>query len=321
MEKEETGGPPLITVVLPSYNDRPIIDPYYRAITAHLADRPDYDYELIYVDDGSSDGSPEELCRLATSDAKVTYIELYRNFGQQRALFAGLEASRGDFVVTLDGDYQYEPEVITQLVAAMGATYDLASGIRIGRQDTFSERVSSQIGNQLINKALGVEIKDFGSVKAFSRTLVDKILSQRHHFSDVYPSAFSLHPKMVEVEVAHKDRPYGTSHWNIWMRFKVYMDLYINYGDDQFYGVFKFGVFNIIGSVIFALLLLIYKAVLTHQASVVEILGIALLWCLMGVSFAIWSITMSYIVRIYKQNIHEGPIVIRQQISSHAQDE
>ena len=141
---------PIISVVIPSYNDCSIIRPYYEAITSYLEQQQDYDYELIYVDDGSSDGSQRTLTEIANSDDKVIYIELMRNYGQQRALFAGLSESNGDFVVTLDGDFQYDPEVITQLANALGNTYELASGIRKGRQDKKLDMMVSRLGNAAI---------------------------------------------------------------------------------------------------------------------------------------------------------------------------
>ncbi|KGF71697.1 hypothetical protein DO97_16095 [Neosynechococcus sphagnicola sy1] len=225
---------PLISVVIPSYNDEPIIRPFYDAIVQTLGSQLDYGFELIYVDDGSVDPSPHTLSQLAKEDQRVTFIELCRNYGQQRALFAGLSVAKGDYVVTIDGDYQYPPEVILQLVQAMGHQYEMASGIRTHRRDNWCDILASKLGNLIIRKILAVNLQDFGSVKAFSRPLVDRILALRHYFSDVYPIALSLHPTFVEVKVLHKQRPSGRSHWNLWMRLKLYLYFYIGYSDDHF---------------------------------------------------------------------------------------
>ena len=235
------GERPIISVVVPSFNDRDIIMPFYEAIRRTLKSADRFDYEIVYVDDGSSDGSQDILASLAEQDPKVIYVELFRNFGQQKALFAGLSVSKGDYVVTLDGDYQYDPDVILSLVSAMGTTYDMASGIRIGRKGSCFEKWSSSLGNMFIRKILGISIQDFGSVKAFSRSLVDRILALKHFYSDVYPTALSLSPSLVEIPVNHKERFSGRSHWNFGMRFRIYLDLYIAYGNDEFRLPFQLG--------------------------------------------------------------------------------
>lgn len=312
---------PLISVVLPSYNDEPIILPYYEAITEAFARKNIASYELIYVDDGSKDASQATLAGIAERDPRVTFIELFRNFGQQRALFAGLKESRGQYVITLDGDYQYEPEVIFELMEAMGDDADLASGIRKKRMDNWLETVTSRIGNIIIQKALGVSVEDFGSVKMFSRSLVAEIVMREHYFSDVYPTALALCPKITQIPVAHRPRPVGVSHWNIWMRFKVYLDLYISYGDDHFFGMFRFGVLNIIGSGLFWVAILLYKFTLGHQATVVELTGVSFLWFMFGVFAASWSLTMSFLVRVYKQNTTKNSFVVKRVVRNKANEE
>jgi undecaprenyl-phosphate 4-deoxy-4-formamido-L-arabinose transferase len=309
-------GKPLISVVIPSYNDEPIIRPFYKAIADTLSSQKAYDYELIYVDDGSSDGSQETLASLAEEDGRITYLELFRNFGQQRALFAGLSASKGDFVVTLDGDYQYKPEVIFQLVSAMGNEYDMASGIRTNRMDSWRVKLFSKIGNKLIRHILGVSIQDFGSVKAFSRSLVNKILNMKHYFSDVYPSALALQPTFIEVPVLHNPRPIGRSHWNVWKRFRLYVDLYVGYGDDQLQIPFRFGFLCSLGGLFFGICAVIYKSVFGHSASFVELGAWAFTALMLGMFFMAWSMTMSFLIRIYKQNIWGEPYVIRRVLES-----
>jgi polyisoprenyl-phosphate glycosyltransferase len=305
---------PLISVVIPSFNDREIILPFYRAIKRTLDANDLYDYELIYVDDGSADGSQQTLTEIAQNDPKVVYVELFRNFGQQRALFAGLSASRGDYVVTLDGDYQYEPDVILRLVSAMGTAYDMASGIRITRKGSFLEKWASALGNLTIRRILRISIQDFGSVKAFSRSLVQRILSLKHFYSDVYPTALSLGPTLVEVPVDHKARHSGRSHWNMWMRFRIYLDLYIAYGNEEFQLPFQFGAMVALSGVALVFVLFAWKAFLTHQATYTQMGMLCALITLVGVFFCFWSLLMSFLLRIYKQNIWGEPYVIRKSI-------
>lgn len=308
----EDGSKKLISVVLPSFNDRPIIQPYFEAITATMDGQDRYDYELIYIDDGSSDGSQEELRALAEAHPQVTYIELMRNYGQQRALFAGLTRARGDYVITLDGDYQYEPEVILQLVDAMGTEYDLASGIRNQRKDHLADILASRIGNALISNILKIKLQDFGSVKAFSRRVTDRVLGMKHYYSDVLPSALSLHPSCVEVRVDHRERLFGKSHWNIWMRLRLYVDLYVAYKDDQFQIPFQAGTMLSIFGAAGGVSLLLYKTILSHQMTYVEIGFAAFMVVALGFLVMAWSLTMSFLTKVYKQNVFSEPYVIRE---------
>ena len=302
---------PLISVVIPSFNDEPIIHPFYSAIKETLDAQDLYDYELIYVDDGRSDGSQDTLAELAKSDDRVAYVELFRNFGQQRALFAGLKESRGDYVVTIDGDFQTEPGVIIQLADALSRGFDLASGIRKRRQDRWFSVVSSKIGNMLINKILQANITDFGSVKGFSRQLVDEIIKREHYFSDVYPAAVAMHPSLVEIEVMDKQRPSGRAHWNLWMRFRLYLDLYVSYGDEHFSLPFRSGIFVLLLGFLMGTGGTAYKIFFGHQASFFQIGTLSFIVCFSGLSMTAWSLMMSFLVRVYKQNVFDEPFSVR----------
>jgi glycosyltransferase involved in cell wall biosynthesis len=315
-----TGVRPIISVVVPSFNDRDIILPFYEAIKRALESDARFNYEIVYVDDGSSDGSQETLASLAERDPKVVYVELCRNFGQQKALFAGLSVSKGDYVVTLDGDYQYDPEVILSLVSAMGTTYDMASGIRVRRKGSSFEKWTSSLGNRIIREILGISIQDFGSVKAFSRSLVDRILRLKHFYSDVYPTALSLGPSLTEIPVDHKERLSGKSHWNIWMRFRIYLDLYIAYGNNEFRLPFQVGSLITALGVVLLIVMFAWKGFLTHQASYMQIGMLCGLLTVTGLFFSFWALVMSFLVRIYKQNIWGEPFLVRRMISHDHRD-
>ena len=302
---------PLISIVMPSYNDEPIILPYYEAIKKTLGDQKTFDYELVYVDDGSTDGSQNTLERLANEDPRVCFIELYRNFGQQRALFAGMSHAVGDYVITLDGDYQYPPQVIIQLAEALRKGPELVSGIRKGRRDPLFSRIASGIGNHIIRSILKVNLQDFGSVKAFRRDLVDRILAMRHYFSDVYPAALSLRPKLAEIEVEHLGRSLGRSHWDIWMRIKLYLDIYVSYSDDQFTGIFRAGILLIVAGIIGSAVMVLWKLLLGHQASLLQIVTGGYLISFTGGALIGWTLLMTFVTRIYKQNVLNEPFAIR----------
>lgn len=222
---------PLISIILPSYNDKDIILPYYHAITNHLTFNQKYDWELIYVDDGSNDGSVEVLRDIALSDdSKVKFLELSRNFGQQRAFLCGLQHSKGDIVITLDGDFQYPAKVITQLADKIMEGYDIASGIRDNRCDPFIGRITSKIGQWFIKRTVAKDISDFGSVKGFSRYIVDGILQNEMFTVQIYGLAYKLTNRCCEISVEHLKRYSGESKWNFWMRLDMYLELYLLFG-------------------------------------------------------------------------------------------
>jgi len=305
------GGKRLISVVLPSFNDREIIRPFHAAIMDTLNGQSEYDFELIYVDDGSSDGSQAVLTELARADARVVHIELFRNFGQQCALFAGLGHARGDIVVCMDGDYQYEPIAIIDLSKAIDSGYDMASGVRRNRVEGMFSRVASHLGNRLINGVMRISLLDFGAIKAFSRDLVDRILTFRHCFSDVYPTACYLRPSTLEVEVDHRKRFAGRSHWTFWMRIKLYLDLYVAYGDDNFQGVFRIGVLMCLFGIVLGASVAGMKAILSYPATYIQIGAIAFSVFFPGMAIAGWSLLMSVAVKIFRQNIASSPFIIR----------
>jgi len=301
----------LISVVIPSYNDREIIRPFHTAIIDTLQGQSDFAFELIYIDDGSSDGSPEVLRELAAADERVVFVEFFRNVGQQKALFAGLMQARGDIVVCIDGDYQYEPTAILDLARALGDDYDMASGVRVGRVESASTRLASYIGNRLINSVMGSDLKDFGSIKAFSRALVDRITLQMEAFGDVYSAALYLRPSTTQVELEHRQRFAGVSHWNFWKRLKLYLDLYAAYGDDSFLGPFKFGVFLCGVSVFLFISVAMMKWVWFYQATYIQIGAISFTIFFSGLVVSGWSLLMSIMVKIFRQNTMRVPFAVR----------
>lgn len=310
----------LISIVIPSFNDNEIILPYYRAIRETLDNQTEFDFELIYVDDGSSDNSIDTLSNLARNEEKVIYIEFFRNFGQQPALFAGLLQSKGDYVITLDGDYQYHPSIIIELIEAMGNRFDMASGIRINRQDPLIATWFSRLGNIIYNRILGGRITDFGSVKVFSRNLVNQIIAHKHRFSDVYSAAVSLRPSTVEVEVEHLKRPVGSSHWTVWMKIKLYAELYMYYSHSQFDIPFLFGVIMTVLGFATGLSTCLWSLFSYNPSQSVPILLVAFSLFLCGFFITAWSFTMALLLKIYKQNAHSAPYNIRRIIQKGQQE-
>src|SRR5262245_23739323 len=157
---------PEISVVIPVMNEAENVAELYRELTASLepTGRP---YEIVFVDDGSSDGTAELILGVEARDARVRLLRLRRNFGQTAAFSAGFDHARGDVVVTMDGDLQNDPRDIPRLVAKLEEGYDLVCGWRKERKDPLSKRIPSYFANRLISFATGVSLHDYGcSLKA-----------------------------------------------------------------------------------------------------------------------------------------------------------
>ncbi len=217
---------PDVSVVVPVYEEVENIGVLYRALNTHL-EQLNQSYEVILVDDGSKDGSWEELQRLAVEHAHYTAIRLRRNFGQSAALAAGIDHARGAVIVLMDADLQNDPADIPKLLAGIQAGFDIVSGWREKRQDTFLLRVlPSQIANWLISHVTGVHLHDYGcTLKAYRSEVLKgvRIYGEMHRFLPAL--AFLNGAHITEIPIRHHPRQYGRSKYGINRVLKVSLDL------------------------------------------------------------------------------------------------
>jgi glycosyltransferase involved in cell wall biosynthesis len=215
-----------VSVVIPIYNERENLEPLHEQLRAALDYLGD-EYELIFVDDGSRDGSRERLAELAAADPRVRAVLFRRNYGQTAAMQAGLEHARGAVVVTLDGDLQNDPQDIPKLVAKLDEGYDLAHGWRVDRQDAWLHRkLPSRIANRLISWATQVPIHDLGcTLKAMRRDIAQELelYGQMHRFIPILAAARGA--RCIEVATRHHPRRFGTSKYGISRTLQVMLDL------------------------------------------------------------------------------------------------
>jgi glycosyltransferase involved in cell wall biosynthesis len=225
MARDEQKGV-FCSIVVPVMNEEENVRLLHEAITRVMSDWG-RTYELIIVDDGSSDRTFEILRGLSLQDPCLRVIKFRRNFGQSAAMAAGFEHSRGEFVVTLDGDLQNDPVDIPRVVAKMQEGYDLVSGWRKNRKDKFLIRkVPSKIANRLIRKTTRVQLHDTGcSLKAYRGEVVRKIrlYGEMHRFIPALARVEGA--RIGELVVNHHERRFGKSKYNLTRTFKVIMDL------------------------------------------------------------------------------------------------
>ena len=200
------GARPDVSVVVPIFDEAATVEELYRRTVAALEDGP-HTFELIFVDDGSTDGTFAALEHLHAADPRVRVVRFKRNFGQHPAMHAGLVRARGEILVTMDGDLQNSPEDIPKLVAAVESGADVASGRRIARRDSWGRTLPSRLINGMLRRFTGVEISDFGcAFNAYRRTAIEPMLGAIGRQKFTKALILSGGASVIEVDVAHAPR-------------------------------------------------------------------------------------------------------------------
>lgn len=215
-----------LSIVLPVYNEEDNVEELHRRLTEVLGGVA-LSSEVLYVDDGSTDGSLERLRALEAADARVRVLALRRNFGQTQALAAGIAHSRGRVIVTMDADLQNDPADIPRLLARLEEGYDVVSGWRRDRQDARLLRVMpSRMANALISWGSGLRLHDYGcTLKAYRRWVFENLplYGEMHRFIAAW--AHVRGARVAEMVVAHHPRTAGVSKYGLNRTFKVLLDL------------------------------------------------------------------------------------------------
>lgn len=217
---------PKLSIFLPVYNEEENLERLNRKIFAAMA-ALGHSFEVIYVDDGSSDRSLELLKKFAAEDRRVKVIGFRRNYGQTAAMAAGIDAARGEILIPMDADLQNDPADIVRLLAKLDEGYDVVSGWRKDRQDAFITRTfPSRIANGLISRIGGVPLHDYGcSLKAYRREVLKDVnlYGEMHRFIPIY--AAWAGGRVTEIPVAHYPRTAGQSKYGLSRTIKVVFDL------------------------------------------------------------------------------------------------
>ncbi|MBL1277358.1 MAG: glycosyltransferase family 2 protein [Ectothiorhodospiraceae bacterium] len=215
-----------LSVIVPLYNEEDSVGPMYEAIDKAVAPLG-LEYEILFVDDGSSDATFARARDLAKQDPRLRVITFRRNYGQTPAMAAGIDHARGKILVTMDGDLQNDPSDIPNFIAKMDEGYDIVVGWRHKRQDKLiTRKIPSVIANWLIGKVTGVPIKDNGcSLKAYRADIIQKIplYSEMHRFIPAMTSIAGT--KVAEIKVKHHARQFGVSKYGLSRIYKVLLDL------------------------------------------------------------------------------------------------
>lgn len=298
-----------ISLVIPVYNEAESLPALHTAIHEALKDLQKA-WEIIFVDDGSTDTSLEVLKALAKRDpAHVRVVVLRRNFGQTAAIAAGIDNCTGEIIVLLDADLQNDPADIPMMLKKLDEGYDVVSGWRFNRQDTFITRtLPSRLANGLISWVTGVHLHDYGcTLKVYRREVLTgfRLYGEMHRFIPVY--AHSVGAKILEVKVHHHPRKYGHTKYGLERTIKVLLDLFtvkflVTYAKKPIYLFGGTGMLLILSSGTLMLYLFIRRA-LEH----ISVLGsplfqLAVMFTILGFQ----SILMGFIAELLVRTYHEA---------------
>lgn len=306
--KFDTGGIKL-SVVIPIYNEAKNIRMLYTRLKLGLQEIVGTNYEIILVDDGSRDNTYELLQELHKIDRHVRVIKFRRNFGQTAALSAGFDHARGEIIVTMDADLQNDPSDIPLLIERVEQGFDIVSGWRKHRKDTFiTRKLPSLIANILISRLTGVKLHDYGcTLKAYKRAVVKnlRLYGELHRF---IPALASLDgAKISEIEVRHHPRIHGETKYGISRTLRVLLDLLtveflLRFSTRPMQIIGVFGLAAGFAGFCIALYLSILKLFFGASLANRPLLLLSVLLMVVGVQFVIMGLISELIIRAYYES-------------------
>jgi len=313
---------PRLSVIVLVFNEVESIDPMYKEL-ASVLDVLDVPSEILYIDDGSTDGSTELLVKLADKDSRVRVVSFRRNFGQTAAVQAGIDNSRGEVLIFLDGDLQNDPQDIPRLLAGIDAGSDVVSGWRKNRHDDATRVLPSRIANWLIAKITGVELHDFGcTLKAYRREVIRdvRLYGEMHRFIPVYASWVGA--TITEMPVNHRPRSFGKSKYSLSRTSRVMLDLMTvkllgSYSTKPiyFFGFAAFGLWAL--AIVFAAIVIIQKLLPPYPyAHNNPLLLLSVFLGIVGVQFILMGLLAELSIRTYHESQGKTTYVVRRVVEA-----
>ncbi|MDD4202214.1 MAG: glycosyltransferase family 2 protein [Candidatus Omnitrophica bacterium] len=305
-----------ISVVIPIYNEKENIDELISSISSVMAEN-NYSYEIIAVDDGSRDGSYEQLKQIKQTNKDLKIIKFKKNYGQTQAIMAGFDASIGDMVITIDADLQNDPQDIPLLVEKIDQGYDIVSGWREKRKDNFIiRRLPSIIANKLISWFTGVNLHDYGcTLKAYKSKVIKNIrlYGQLHRFIPAVAARMGV--SLLEIKVKHYPRKKGKSKYGIFRIWTVLLDLitvkfFLSYSGRpmQFFG--SFGLVGMVFSFIIFIVTIYMKLMKSIDMTGNPLFYLAIFLGFIGMQCILMGLLGEINIRTYYESLNKGTYVI-----------
>ena len=317
---------PEISIVVPLLNEQDNIGPLYEQITQTLTDV--YDYEIIFVDDGSSDNSFDILAELQKADAKIRVICFRKNFGQTAALSAGFAHSRGKVIVAIDADLQNDPADIPKMIARLDEGFDVVSGWRKKRHDNAVTRLlPSKIANWLISRITGVKLHDYGcTLKVYRREVIEetKLYGEMHRFIPALASWSGA--RIAEIPVNHRPRTTGKTKYGLGRTLKVVLDLITvkflgSFSTKPIYIFGGLGLASGIGAIASGWIVVYQKIAHNFAMNRNPLLVLTALLITATIQFILMGLLAELLVRTYHESQNRPTYVIKKILESSAKKE
>lgn len=316
-----------LSVIIPVYNEEESLPDLHLALRQALSD-PALKWEVIYINDGSQDGSIQVLERLAEEDPEHSrVVDFRRNFGQTAAIAAGIDYSQGEIIVLMDADLQNDPQDIPMMIEKIHQGYDVVSGWRANRQDAFFSRtLPSRIANWLISTVTGVHLHDYGcTLKAYRREVITgfRLYGEMHRFIPAYAS--SVGARMIEVKVRHHARKYGKTKYGINRTIKVILDLFtvkflLSYANKPIYLFGGAGILLMLISSIAMLLLAVRRLVFNIPVLSSPIFQVSTMVFILGFQSILMGLIAEMQVRTYHESQQKPTYSVRRLIGLDTQE-
>ena len=317
---------PEISVVVPLLNEQDNIGPLYEQITETLTDV--YDYEIIFVDDGSSDNSFDILTKLQKPDARIRVICFRKNFGQTAALSAGFAHARGKVIVAIDADLQNDPADIPEMIAKLDEGFDVVSGWRKKRHDNAVTRLlPSKIANWLISRITGVKLHDYGcTLKVYRREVLEeiKLYGEMHRFIPALASWSGA--RIAEMPVNHRPRTTGKTKYGLGRTLKVVLDLITvkflgSFSTKPIYIFGGLGLASGIGAIASGWIVVYQKIAHNFAINRNPLLVLTALLITATIQFILMGLLAELLVRTYHESQNRPTYVIKEILESSAKKE
>ena len=316
-----------ISIIIPVYNESENLPLLHHAIQETMG-KLDTPWQVVYVDDGSADNSVEVLSQLGCHDPDHScVVVLRRNYGQTAAIAAGIDHSDGDVIILMDADLQNDPADIPMMMEKINEGYDVVSGWRINRQDTFITRtLPSRLANSLISYVTGVHLHDYGcTLKAYRREVITgfRLYGEMHRFIPAYASRVGA--KMIEVPVHHHARKFGKAKYGLERTFKVVLDLFtvkffLSYADRPIYLFGGTGVTMMGLSAIVLLILLIRRIFVGIPVLSSPFFILAMMVSILGFQSILMGLIAELLARTYHESQQKLTYTVRRVINGHGQN-
>ena len=304
---------PYVSVLIPVLNEQESLEELQTRLHRTL-EGLGKSYEIVYINDGSTDNTQSMLEGFHNRDNKVKVIEFNRNYGQHMALFAGFEAAQGEIVITIDADLQNPPEEIPRLVAKMEEGYEVVGTYRKDRKDSFLRTLPSYIVNKITARLVGVKLRDYGCMlRAYRRNIIDYMNMCPESSSFIPALANSFAKRIVEIDVGHEERKKGTSKYSPFKLLRLNFDLMTSFSllPIQFIGVL--GIVIAILGLAFAFFLVIRRFVVGPESEGAFTL-FAILFFFIGIQIFALGIIGEYIGRIYQEVRRRPRFIIKKEL-------